>query len=936
MTIEKKIETQLPIILREFMQEIGAAGAQRTINLEAHLERDLGLGSLERAAFFPRVEKSFGASLPESLLAEVRTLNDLIAPIQQSHPMHAFRIDAFKAEVEDVASVPVQAETLVDVLRHHCDHVPKKPHIFLQDAHGIETTITYEKLFASAQSIACGLISHGIKPGETIAIMLPTSEAFFYTFFGILLLGAIPVPIYPPFRPDQIGSYVKREAAIFRNAEIRVLVTFDQAKRLSKLLADFIPSLKAVTTFEALQVHDAPLLDMEITAEDPALIQYTSGSTGDPKGVLLTHRNLLANIRAYGERLQIKPSDVVVSWLPLYHDMGLIGAWLGSLYYGVPLTILSPITFLLYPERWLRAIHYHRATLSAGPNFAYELCVRRLDEQALQGLDLSSWRLALNGAEAIHPNTLRSFSEKFSRYGFKAEAMFPVYGLAECSVALSFPKIGRKFLIDRIDREKFMKQQIAVKVTDERVAAMEFVCCGQPLSGHEIRIVGDDGKPVAERIVGEVQFKGPSAMQAYYHNPEATQAIYHEGWWDTGDYGYLVEGEIYISGRKKDIIVKAGRNLLPESAEALVAEVAGVRRGCVAVFGVEDKISGTEKLIVVAETRETQTRERKRIMTEINQKVSEALGVPPDEVILARPKTIPKTSSGKLRRSTCKDSFLQGKLAKRKPPVWLQLTQLFGASLMRKFKKWRGRSARFIFSIYIVFLMLTTLPIMWLLGILLAKKPTAKIIRAYARAFLLLCGSPVKITGREHLANDPPIIFVANHTSYLDVFVLLAVLPIDVAFIGKQELWKVPLLNTYLNKLEHIPLDRSELSKSIDDFEQVKKSLQAKRSVCIFPEGTFTYAKGLRPFKLGAFKLAAETDLPICPVAIQGTRTVLRSDAYLPRPGKIQVTLFALQKSQGHDLPEIIRLSTEARAVIAKHCGESAVDLIVAGIQAGP
>ena len=252
--------------------------------------------------------------------------------------------------------------------------------------------------------------------------------------------------------------------------------------------------------------------------------------------------------------------------------MGLIGAWLGSLYFGVPATILSPLFFLNRPERWLWAIHYYRGTISAGPNFAYELCARRISDETIQGLDLSSWRLALNGAENVYAKTLTRFTKKFAAYGFKPEALFPVYGLAESTVALSFPPLGRVPRIDKVIRETVENERHAVPATTTTKNWLEFVSCGKAIPGHALRIVDDNDQLLPERSVGNVQFQGPSSMQGYYRNPQETQAVHHQGWWDTGDLGYSADGELFITGRKKDIIIKAGRNLHAPELEDLTAE----------------------------------------------------------------------------------------------------------------------------------------------------------------------------------------------------------------------------------------------------------------------------------------------------------------------------------------------------------------------------
>ena len=323
------------------------------------------------------------------------------------------------------------------------------------------------------------------------------------------------------------------------------------------------------------------------TGNDIALLQYTSGSTGDPKGVVLTHANLLANIRAVGEAVKMGPDDVGVSWLPLYHDMGLIGAWLTLLYYGIPLAVMSPIAFLMRPERWLWAIHNHRGTMSTAPNFAYELCVRKIADKDIEGLDLSSWRMAMNGAEPVNPGTLERFATRFAKYGFRGEALLPVYGLAEASLAVTVPPMGRGPVVDRIERKVFASEGRAVVAQVGNENAIAFVSAGKPIPRHEIRVVNDAGAEVAERTEGFLWFRGPSATTGYYQNEAATAALFPAGkaardgeyaWVNSGDRAYVADGELYVTGRVKDIIIKGGRNLYPHEVEELAARVEGFAR----------------------------------------------------------------------------------------------------------------------------------------------------------------------------------------------------------------------------------------------------------------------------------------------------------------------------------------------------------------------
>ncbi|WP_080713339.1 AMP-binding protein [Coxiella burnetii] len=925
-----EIESQVISLTHQFLLESGAERAARAVSLDARLEHDLGIGSLEKAELFSRIEKSLGVELPESLLVKAKQLNDVVKAVKMAEPTLLKVKREVIAPLKSTRTDPSKVETLVELLNLYAQNEPDRPHIYFQNEFGEETIIRYGELYTRAKEFAQGLVGKGLKPSETVAIMLPTSADFFYSFLGTLMAGGIPVPIYPPFRADQIEEYAKREAFILHNAGVRFLITFKRAAALSKLLQSFVPSLLEVTTVKALTDISADLPTLDIEATDPVLIQYTSGSTGNPKGVLLNHANLLANISAYGKTLNMQSTDAFVSWLPLYHDMGLIGAWMGSFYHGLPLTLLSPFTFLSRPEKWLWAIHYHRGTISPGPNFAYDLCVKKIEDSDLEGLDLSSWRVALNGSEMIHPDTLRNFEKRFRKYGFKKEAIFPAYGLAECALGLTFPPLNRGPNIDRIERLPYEKNNTAVPLTTRDKKYYEFVSCGSVLEGHEIRIVDDNDNRVAERTIGNIQFKGPSAMQGYYRNSEATMAIYHNGWWATGDLGYLAEGELFITGRKKDLIIKAGRNYHPTEIEAMASLAEGVRKSCVAAFGVADEKRGTEKLIIVAETKEDK-KIHPEIKKEIVDKVISQIGIPPDEILLVPPHTLPKTSSGKLRRSSCKQDYLAGKLSRPSWSAFWQTIKLFIKSRAKKIEKWLINLIKVVFSFYVLILLFFTLLPVWLLVIILPRKKAAAAFRFWARSIFRLIFSPISIKGKENISGQP-MIYVANHGSFIDSVILAGVLPADTNFIGKKELLKTPVIKSFVKQLDLVTVDRMDFSKSHSDVKRIEQTLEQGRSVLIFPEGTFSYATDVRPFKLGAFKIAAELGKPICPVAIVGARKILRANQFLVKPAKLEVIIFKPLIPESKEWEEVMRLRKQSRFLIAKYSGEHVLDLVSAGV----
>jgi acyl-CoA synthetase (AMP-forming)/AMP-acid ligase II/acyl carrier protein len=437
-------------IMRELLLEIRQSERDApTLTLDSHIDRDLALDSLARTELLQRIERNFRVQLDEKvLLAESpRDLLELILRASGQPPEATALAPDWQAPTAQQAAtvgLPDGAETLIDMLDWHVGRQPERVAIQIYgNDDRIDTAFTYAGLRQRARAVATGLRERGLQPRQTAAIMLPTGPEYFLAFFGILLAGGVPVPIYPPVRPSQIEEHLRRHARLLGNAQTMALITVPEAKLVARLLRAQVEELRHIVTVAELEQEPTPWSDAPVRGPDLAFLQYTSGSTGDPKGVMLTHANLLANLRAMGSVVAAGPNDVFVSWLPLYHDMGLIGACLSSLYHGFPLVVMSPLSFLARPARWLRAIHHHRGTLSAAPNFAYELCVRAIQDHEIEGLDLSSWRMSCNGAEPVNPATIERFIARFEPYGFRPDAMAPVYGLAECSVGLTLQPPGR-------------------------------------------------------------------------------------------------------------------------------------------------------------------------------------------------------------------------------------------------------------------------------------------------------------------------------------------------------------------------------------------------------------------------------------------------------------------------------------------------------------
>jgi fatty-acyl-CoA synthase len=934
-------------VVRELVAELGHESAFRSASPASHLDRDLGLGSLERVELLLRLEKTFGTRLDEEVLAGADTVQDLIAALKAANGASgAFGAHAeatvrateisFPGQAEGVAA----AETFQEVLRHRGRADASRTHLIFYEDDGESPSLTFGELLSGAERVAADLAQRGIGRGDCVALMLPTSRDFFLAFAGTLLAGATPVPIYPPFRADRIAEYAERQSAILANAGARLLVTFREAASVAKLLKPLVPSLEGVATAEALaQSRAAAPLGPRLhsRADDLALLQYTSGSTGNPKGVMLTHANLLANVRAIGEALGLRNDDVGVTWLPLYHDMGLIGSWLMPLYFGLPVVVLSPLAFLSRPARWLRAFHRYRGTMSAAPNFAYELAAAKVSDDEIQGLDLSAWRAALNGAEPVLPTTLDRFASRFASCGFRRETLLPVYGLAEASLAVTIPPVGRGPLVDHLERAAFAQEGRAVPVPPDASApnsiedpnVISFVSLGPPVPRHEVRIVNDRGQDVGERVEGQLWFRGPSATQGYYRNEAATAALLPEGaaagWVNSGDRAYRADGEIYITGRVKDIIIHAGHNLYPHEIEDAVAQVPGVRKGCVVAFGAGDPIAGTERLVIVAESRERNRDARERLAQAIAAQVTETQGLPPNVVEVVPPNAIPKTSSGKLRRDATKQRFLSGELDSDAPPVWLQLARLAAASSAGRIRTALRRTAQAAYGCYAVAMFALLLFPAWLYVLIsTSRKSAARVTTASLRAFLKMAGWRVRVDGREHLRENAPRMLVANHTSYADIVLLMAALGTDYHFVAKAEVMSMPFFRTFLRKLGHFAFRREDPRARLQQAEQIEDALRRGESVFVFPEGTFTAQSGVRPFHLGAFKAAIAAQREIVPIALEGTRRVLRDGTWLPRPGRITITICPpiFSPSSAADWQQIVRVRDSAREIIARFARE--------------
>jgi fatty-acyl-CoA synthase len=513
--------------------------------------------------------------------------------------------------------------------------------------------------------VAADLMARGVQKGDRVALVLPTSADFVQCFFGVLCAGAIPVPLYPPVRLGKLDEYHHRTAVMLRAVDAALVVTDQRIRRLLGVAVQTsAPRLGCVT---ASSLGGGNSVEVEAAADDVALIQFSSGTTHDPKPVALTHANLLSNLAAI-ERYIIAeigaPNPVGVTWLPLYHDMGLIGNLLSAFYVPIPLVLLPPELFVAVPAAWLRAISRHRGTHSAAPNFAFGLCLKRIGDDELTGVDLSSWSLCLNGAEAVSAAVQRRFSERFGPWGFRASALTPCYGMAEASLAVTFKPAGTSFRTLGVDAAKLASGGVI------EPGAKELVSVGRPLAGVDVEIRDNGGLRLRPGRVGHVFVRGPSIMAGYFGRPELTDQVLHGGWLDSGDLGFVHDGELFLCGRHKEVVVVRGANHAPQDFEAALDGLPGVRTGCAAAVGFVPADGDEEALAMLVETTSDAP---STLAQDVASRVQERTGILPAHVELLAPGTLPRTTSGKLRRREARIQWLAGRLS---PPKKLTAMKL--------------------------------------------------------------------------------------------------------------------------------------------------------------------------------------------------------------------------------------------------------------------
>ncbi|MDH3743907.1 MAG: AMP-binding protein [Acidobacteriota bacterium] len=533
----------------------------------------------------------------------------------------------------------------------------------------------------------------GVRAGDRVGLVYPTGPEFLQALLGTLLTGAVPVPLYPPVRLGRLEEYHDRTAFLLRRVGAELLLVDRRTRRVLGPTVEKAGLGRGCRTLE--QLPPGEYRPRIVDSDELALVQFSSGTTVEPKPVALTHHQILAQVRALnsfwppdGEHA---PSGV--SWLPLYHDMGLVGCVFTALDYPGDLTLIPPEFFVARPSVWLRVLSKTRAVISPAPNFAYGLCVDKIRDEELEGVDLSNWRVALCGAETVVPEVLRAFTRRFERWGFRRQALSPVYGLSEAALAVTFSDLDRPF-VSRVFARRLLAEEgraIEQRQPGKPADGVEIAALGRPLPGFSISIRDSDGKEMAGGGVGTVWARGPSLMSGYLGPSGETVAEFADGWLDTGDRGFVFSGELYLTGRAKDIIIVRGRNHSPEEVELALDPLPGVRTGCTAAVGHLEEGAAGESLWVFVEQSRGVPAERRGLATACRRAIFSAAGLEVERVVVLEPGTLPRTSSGKIRRQETLHRYLAGDLL---PPGPVNAVAMLGVMLRSRSAMKRAEKAR--------------------------------------------------------------------------------------------------------------------------------------------------------------------------------------------------------------------------------------------------
>jgi len=536
----------------------------------------------------------------------------------------------------------------------------------LQFSNADDLSLTVDQLLRGANSYARALTHANIRPGEVVVLILQHGEDLVYAFWGAILHGAIP-SIMPflteKLSPERYRADLSALISVTQPAAIITYPEFEAEVRGALQEGDSVREVIVTDKVEKqIDLDFDSLAGFQRKPEDIVILQHSSGTTGLQKGVALSHQAVFNQLDAYGKALNLNEGDVVVSWLPLYHDMGLIAGFIMPILSGIHLVLQSPFDWVRAPYKLMNAVTKYRGTLSWLPNFAYNFCAQKIRDRHLEGVDLSTWRAIINCSEPVRWESHNAFYEKFKSYGLKREALQTSYAMAENVFAVTQSPLGGEPAVLEIDREAFMSERVAKLVSDvssDGHSAMKMMSSGRPLENVNVKVLDESRNEVADRVVGEVALKSDCMLTGYYHREDVTQQAFHDGWYLTGDYGFISDGEVFVSGRKKDMIIVGGKNVYPQDLESLSYEVAGVHAGRSVAFGIFDEEQGTEDVVIIAEVDSEDPAEQQKVADAIRLHVTKNSAIALRYVKVVDPKWILKTSSGKTARSANKEKFLK-------------------------------------------------------------------------------------------------------------------------------------------------------------------------------------------------------------------------------------------------------------------------------------
>jgi len=551
--------------------------------------------------------------------------------------------------------------TFTSVLLDNNKNIPDKIILHLQKAGGEDLHISYKELIEGSSRYSYALSKSGIKPGEVVVIILQHGLDLIYSYFGTILNGSIPSIM--PFLTEKLlpEKYRHDLNSLIEITKPSGIITFYEFKPELTQLEDN-SALKKILIVEEINQYESKngeniFSGLNRNPDDIVLLQHSSGTTGLQKGVALSHQAVFNQLESYSKAIKLSEKDIIVSWLPLYHDMGLIASFLMPILRGIPLVLMSPFDWVRAPHRLFKAVSDYKGTLSWLPNFAYNFCAKKIRKDDIEGVDLSCLRAVINCSEPMRFSSHQMFIERFLPYGLKASALATCYAMAENVFAVTQDGIEKPITIDEIDLETFQKEKIA-KPFKESLQSIKMISAGKPIAENRVRIVDDNGKDLPDRHLGEIYIQSNCMLTEYYLRKDETQRSLLDGWFKTGDLGYIADSELYISGRKKDLIIVGGKNIYPQDIEAVISEVEGVHPGRAVAFGIFNEDKGTEDVIVISEIESLDSEKGNLISDEIRRRVTQSTAVALRHVLLVDEKWLIKTSSGKIARSANKEKYL--------------------------------------------------------------------------------------------------------------------------------------------------------------------------------------------------------------------------------------------------------------------------------------